>query len=262
MAWQATLGQHFGHFACVVKAFFVAINVQDALFLQIEVDVFCLGPGKQMLTRSHGQLGGFNGVLLVVGHGSHELCKPRNFVPAGFWIDQQRCIALEHPLQALDDGGGVGPDFCIGSRQLPAIGKRSLHGGIAMTLKQSDREAALGQCISCGDASNATADNSDCFHDSGLSKRQKVEPRHTCACGAPSVLDLRDSQHARVLLAPAVGLRTKTQTTLQNEMWHRSFCLRVSGAVAPSALLLEQSLPMSLESLNYDLKNSFVKCTQ
>lgn len=100
-----------------------------------------------MLTRSHGQLGGFNGVLLVVGHGSHELCKPRNFVPAGFWIDQQLGIALEHPLQALDDGGGVGPDFCIGSRQLPSIGKGSLHGGIAMTLKQSDREAALGQCI-------------------------------------------------------------------------------------------------------------------
>ena len=53
MAWQATFGEELRYLASMVKTFFVAVNMQDALFLEIEINAFCLSPCKQMFARSH-----------------------------------------------------------------------------------------------------------------------------------------------------------------------------------------------------------------
>jgi hypothetical protein len=55
----------------------------------------------------------------------------------------------------------------------------------------------------------------------------------------PSVLDLRDSRRAAMAAALAPSVRRTTSEPCRSsefEMLYRSFCLRVSGAVAPSAL--------------------------
>ena len=118
-----------------------------------------------MLAGSHSQARCFYRIALVVFHGGHEFGKPRNFVPTGFGVDQQRRIAFEHPLQAFQNGRVMRPNFSIGSRELAPIGKRGFHGGIAMALKQSNGKALFGQSIRGGDACNATTDNCNFFHD-------------------------------------------------------------------------------------------------
>ena len=60
----------------MLKACAVAVDVQDALFFEVKVNAFLLGPGKQMLARGNGQLGGFDCVFFVVRNGRHELRKP------------------------------------------------------------------------------------------------------------------------------------------------------------------------------------------
>ena len=86
-------------------------------------------------------------------------------MPTGFGVDQQWRIAFEHPLQTFENGRVMRPNFSIGSRELAAIGKRGFHGGIAMALKQSNSKAFFSQSVRCGDASNATTDDCNFFHD-------------------------------------------------------------------------------------------------
>ena len=52
-----------------------------------------------------------------------------------------------HPLQALDDGRGVGPDFGIGGRELAAVGIGRFHAGVAVFFDQGDQDALLGQWL-------------------------------------------------------------------------------------------------------------------
>ena len=54
------------------------------------------------------------GVAAVVGQVADELGKPAELVPAGFRVDQERRVALEHPLDALEEGGPVVPDLGVG----------------------------------------------------------------------------------------------------------------------------------------------------
>ncbi len=161
---QAAFGEQARNLSGMIEAGLVAVDVQDALLLQVEVDAFGFGPGEQMLARGNGQPSGLDGVLAVVGDRADELGEPGELVPAGLGVDQQRRVALEHPLEALDDRRPVVPDLGIGRRQLAAIGERGLHGRVAVLFQQGDREAALGQGIGGGDAGDAATDDCDCFH--------------------------------------------------------------------------------------------------
>ena len=188
----------------------VAVDVQDALLLQVEVDAFGFRPGEQMLARGDGQTRGFDGVLPVIGDRADELGEPGELVPAGLGIDQQRRIALEHPLEALDDGRPVVPDLGIGGRQLAAVGERGFHRRVAVLFQQGDREAALGQGIGGGDAGDTATDDCDCFHCCRSRTSGGHSPCAQRAAGAPSVLDLRDSRARDGSLAPSVRPATKT----------------------------------------------------
>jgi hypothetical protein len=74
----------------MVKTGLVAVDVQDALLLQVKVDAFGLGPTKQVLARGNGEAGGGHRVVAVLGNGRHELGKPAQLVPGGRGVDQQR----------------------------------------------------------------------------------------------------------------------------------------------------------------------------
>ena len=163
-ARQAALGQQLGHLASMLKALGIAVNVQDALFFQVELDAFLIGPGKEVLTCLDGQARGFNGVLCVLGNAGNELGKPRQLVPAGFRVDQQGRIAFQHPFQAFDQGGRMGPDFGVRGRQLATVGKRGLHGGIALLFKQRHRKAFFGQRISGCHTRDAATNHCHRFH--------------------------------------------------------------------------------------------------
>ena len=158
---QAALRQHLANMTGVFKALFIAVNVQDALFFKVEIHAFSLRPSKQMLTRCNGQARGLNGVALVMGHVANELHKPAQFVPAWLGVDQERGVAFQHPLHALENGGPVVPHLGIGRRQLTAIGKGCFHGRIPIFLKQRNAIASLGQGISRGNTGDAATNDSN-----------------------------------------------------------------------------------------------------
>ena len=143
-AWQATSGQHAGHGAGMVKARLVAVDVQDAFALVVEINAFFFGPTKQVLARGNGQAGGGFGVVAVLGYGGHKLGHPAQLVPGGRGVHQEWGVLGEHPLQPFDDGAGVGPDLGIGRRQLPAVGVRRFHARVAVFLDQGDLVSGLG----------------------------------------------------------------------------------------------------------------------
>ena len=89
-ALQAACGQQGGHCAGVVKARLVAVDVQDAFALVVEVNAFCLGPAKQVLARGNGQARGGDGVVAVAGYGGHKLGHPAQLVPGGRGVHQER----------------------------------------------------------------------------------------------------------------------------------------------------------------------------
>jgi hypothetical protein len=165
-ALQPAFGQQLGNLARMFKACSVAVDMQDAFLLQIEVNAFAGRPVKQVLACRNRQPGGLHGVFLVMGDGSEKLAEPGNLVPAGLGVEQQRSIALEHPLEALDDGGPMGPDLGVRGRELAAIGERGFHGGIALLLEQGDGKSAACEGVGGGHARDATADDGDCLHDS------------------------------------------------------------------------------------------------
>ena len=145
----------------MLETLLVAIDVQDAFLLQVEVHALGMRPCEKMFASRDGQTGGFDGVALVMRDVRNELGKPAQLVPAWAGVDQQRRIALQHPLQALEDGGPVRPDLGVGSRQLAAVGKRCFHRRITVFFKQGHGKAAPGQGISGSDAGDAAADDCD-----------------------------------------------------------------------------------------------------
>ena len=164
-ARQAALGQQLGDFARVVKALFVTVDVQDAFALVVKLNALGFGPSKVVLTRFNGQLGRGDGVVFVLGDGSHELGHPAELVPSGGGVHQQGRIAFEHPLEALDEGGRVGPDFGVGGRQLAAVGIGRFHAGVAVFFDQGDLDALLGQGVSGCDAGDAAANDDQVLFD-------------------------------------------------------------------------------------------------
>ena len=207
-AWQAALGQQFGDLASMVEALFVAVKMQNALALVVELDALGLGPCKVVLARFDGQLRGCDGVLTVLGHGGHELGHPAELVPGGGGVHQQGRVIFEHPLQTLDDRGRVGPDFGVGGRQLTAVGIRRFHAGVAVFLDQGDVKTLLNQGIRGGDARDAATDNNHVlFHEAFLSwirlkqvdtlrtgcawhdplclKPERFTSYEACSCGGP-----------------------------------------------------------------------------
>ena len=93
-ALQTAFGQQPGNLARMFKACSVAVDMQDAFLLQIEVNAFAGCPVKQVLACRNRQPGGLHGVFLVMGDGSEKLAEPGNLVPAGLGVEQQRSIAL------------------------------------------------------------------------------------------------------------------------------------------------------------------------
>ena len=171
-ARQAAFGQQLAHFARVVEAGLVAVDVQDALLLQVEVDALGLRPAEQVLARGNCQLGSGDGVLAVHGDGGRELGEPGQLVPARLGVDQQRRVGLEHPLDALEQGGGVGPGFGVGGRQLPAVGVAGFHARVAVLFDQGDVVTFAGQGVGAGDAGDAAADDDELCHWVSLDSRQ------------------------------------------------------------------------------------------
>ncbi|MNS95367.1 hypothetical protein D3C72_1296230 [compost metagenome] len=196
---QPALCQQRGDAAGMLEAGLVAVDMENAFFLQIEIDAFLRRPGEQVFTGRDGEPRGLDGVAAVVGDGGDEFGEPRQLVPARAGIDQQRGVAAQHPLEALDDGGPVGPDLGVGGGQLAAVGERGFHGGIAMPFEQRNGESAPGERVGSGDTGDATADDGDCLHDLAVQKRRDWSPHATCVADAPSVPDLRDSRLSPVV---------------------------------------------------------------
>jgi len=202
-ALQPACGQQFGDFARVVKPGLVAVNVQDALALEVKVNALGLCPTEQVLPCLNGQAGGGDGVVAVFGNVGHEFGHPAQFVPAGFGVHQQRRVGLQHPFDAFDQGGRVRPDLGIGRRQLPAVGIAGFHARVAVFFDQGDAVALFGQGVGAGDTGDAAANDDEvllCHGESRFQGRQtkETQPAHRVPTMTPSVWNLRDSP------APAV----------------------------------------------------------
>ena len=190
-AFQTTRGQQLRHFARMLEARLVAVDMQDALALVVEVNAFFLGPAKQVLARGNGQARGGNGVVAVFGYGGHKLGHPADLVPGGRGVHQQGRVFGEHPFQAFDDGAGVGPDLGIRRGQLAAIGVGRFHPRVAVFLDQGYAESGFGKRVGAGDAGDAATDDGDVFLRLGLHgwhssfrscRKQRSRPPHTM-CG-------------------------------------------------------------------------------
>ncbi len=139
----------------------VAIDVQDAAGLVIEVDALAPGDVEQIVPRLNSEAGGLDGVGAIVRDVAEELRHPRIFVPGRHRVHQQRRIGLEHPFDALQHGRPGVPHFGIAGGELAAIGERGLHRRIALAVDHGDRIALVGQGIGGGDAGDAGADDGD-----------------------------------------------------------------------------------------------------
>ena len=211
-ARQAACGQELGDLARMLEALAVAVDMQDTLLLEVKVYAFGLGPGKQVRTRGNGQARCLNGVALVLGDAGDELCKPGQLVPARLGVEQQRRVLAQHPFEALDQGGRVCPGLGVRGRELSAVGKGGLHGGVTVPLEQGDLEAATGQGVGAGHAGDAATNDCDGFHE--VRSKKGSSQRH-CAANAPSVWNLRDSPGANRACSCG-GLRPVACAALQS----------------------------------------------
>ena len=167
-AREATGCQHGGDLARMLKTRLVAVDVQDAFALVVEVNALCLRPGKQVFAGRNGQAGGGFGVLAVLGDGGYKLCHPAQLVPGGGRVHEQGRVLGEHPFQPLHEGAGVGPDLGVGGRELAAVGIGRFHARVAVLLDQGDLVAGLGQGVGAGNAGDAAADDGYVFHESSF----------------------------------------------------------------------------------------------
>ena len=91
----------------------VTVDVENPLTAEVEVDPLALRPFQQMRPRRNREPCRLDGVVAVRWNVGNELREPGQLVPARFWIEQEGSVLAQHPLQALDQGGAVCPDFGI-----------------------------------------------------------------------------------------------------------------------------------------------------
>ena len=141
------------------KACSVAVDMQNAARAQVEVNPFRLGPGKQVLAGFERQARGGNGVGFIVADAGDKFGQPAQFVPGRLRVNQQRRIFAQHPLDAIEDGGGAVPHLGVAGRYLPRIGKRCFHGRVAVPFEQCDRITPQHERVGCSDPGDASPDN-------------------------------------------------------------------------------------------------------
>ena len=136
----------------------------------------------------------------------------------------------------------VGQEFhtsALLAEKLAAVGEGGFHGGIALPVEDRHGEAAVEQRIGGGDAGDAGADDGDVMH--GVTPRDSVavqDPSRSAALGPDPSLS-RVPERLPTRIPGRLPLRRARwdgpRASLQSALAPWSFCLRVSGAVAPSA---------------------------
>jgi hypothetical protein len=161
---DAAAQQQLGDVLPMRKARSVAVDMQNAARTQVKADSFRLGPGKQVFAGFERKPRRGDGVGFVMRDARDKLSQPTELVPGRLRVYQQRRILAQHPLDAIEDGGGAVPHFGVAGRYLSRIGKRGFHRRIPVPLVQSDRETPQGQRIGCGDPGDAAPDNRNCLN--------------------------------------------------------------------------------------------------
>ncbi len=164
-ALEPALGEQGVDAGGAVEAVFVAIDVEDAARLAVEIDAFGLGHLVQDAAGGDGHAHGIDRIAVVVRDLRHELHHPGILMPGGFGVHEERGILLGHPFDAFEDGGPAGPDLGIAGGELAAIGEGGLHACIAVPVEDRDGIAALEERIGGGDAGDTGADHGDMLHD-------------------------------------------------------------------------------------------------
>ena len=175
----------------MLVAHFIAVDMQNAFLFHVKVDLLVSRPLKQMFPSCNGETRCFGGVVGIARNGGDELGKPAQLVPGRARIDEQRGVVFQHPAQAFDDRRPVVPHLCVGGRQLPTVGKRGFHGGVAMFFEDGDVETALYEGVGTGDASDPTANDGNALHESlhRLYERRAIPPANMFARRTPSVME-------------------------------------------------------------------------
>jgi len=163
-ALQTAFLQQLADFLARLKAAGGVVNVQNTALFQVEINVFVLGPLVQILAGGNGQLDGVYGVALVTGNRAYKLRHPAVFVPAWLGVEQQRGVFAHHPLQALEYGAAAVPDLGIARGQLPAVGKRGFHGGVAQAVDNGNLIAFQAEGVGGGDSGNTGANDGNMRH--------------------------------------------------------------------------------------------------
>ena len=152
--------------------------------------------------------------------------------------EQKRRVAVEQPFEHLERRGRIGPGLGMADRDLSAIGEARLEARFRLPVDHADRLAVAQIPIGGVHADNAGAENDHVeIGFGGKVRRLHAQCSRVCArkhSRAPSVIGLRVSPLALRGAAYTVGgsIRSAFQRLTFNE---RFVCLRVSGAVAPSA---------------------------
>ena len=175
----------------MLVARFIAVDMQNAFLFQVKIDLLVSRPLKQVLPGGNGEARCFGGVVGIAGNGGDKFRKPAQLVPGRARIDEQRGVVFQHPAQAFDDRRPVVPHLCVGGGQLPTVGKRGFHGGVAMLFEDGDVETALYEGVGTGDASDPTANDGNALHESlhRLYERRAIPPANMFARRTPSVME-------------------------------------------------------------------------
>ena len=152
--------------ACgISEACCIAVDVENAALLAIEIDAFPLGEIEQVFARLDREPHCFHRVDIVPGDCAEKLGNPRELVPARAGVEQQRRIAPRHPAQALEHGADRVPHFAIAGRKLPAVGERGFHGRKRLAIDDGDMVPAFEQRVGRGNAGDAGSDNRKMRHE-------------------------------------------------------------------------------------------------
>jgi len=138
--------------------------MQNAALLQVEINIFVLGPLIQVFASGNGQLDGLDRVALVTGNCPHKLAHPAVFVPAWLGVEEQWSVLAHHPFQAFENGAAAVPDLGIAGGKLPAIGKRSFHRGVAKAVNNGDLIALQTKGVGGGDSGNTGTNDGNMRH--------------------------------------------------------------------------------------------------
>src|SRR5690606_29917892 len=215
----------------------VMIKVQNAALFQVEINPLLLGHSKQMLTGFDGKLRCGDRVFSIFSNGPEKFRQPPILVQGRTRVQEQRRVFLHHPAQALCQGRGLIPDFRVGGRELAAVRKRGLHGCVELALQNGNLVAGTAEQIGGRDAGDTGAEYGDTGHD--VPQQEQGRQPYDCRTPSVSVPESFAATCTRPAVSPSVG---GVSASLQIVWPMQSCCLRVSGAVAPSALALSQTL--------------------